>query len=545
MPEKANRPARFRWLKRLSLGSAVLVIALIVLRLIWGQVMQSRMDQLVQEIQATGDPILFEDLVQEPLSNPDNGAWYLKQALQNWPTVPGTAGIHIDDTDWYNDEGYGFNNSHPDPITDNPAYLQQCRPVLDLIHQAGTLNDADWGYRFQRPIFVNWLSASVSHYSDMRRLARLMEDAAQRAIDSGQPHLFMEIALANEILARHVQSRPNSLLAPLVGGSIRALNAHMIQRLLPMIDPESLRNGKTRDLAEKLMSQFIDDKVRHEALIDAFIAERYITYDVYQCVIEGIQVQDLIDSDIDELLYDTPGIKNFTRPQLMFTQHVMVKAHTLRIESLRQRRSYAELMTEEDRYIADTDENAWHYPLDYWSGAFASIFSTYNRVEAKLRMAAIALAIKLYEADHGRRPETLDQLVPHYLAEVPADPFDPKGGPIRYVPQGIVPTPDPDIANVLTEEQRSKLAIKPYALLYTVDRDGIDNGGGLHMSVFGHLEENYASDGEEGDIYFLLDASPKQLFTQEDVYDDAYWGEFGGFDHDEADVSSEFDPTEY
>ena len=41
------------------------------------------------------------------------------------------------------------------------------------------------------------------------------------------------------------------------------------------------------------------------------------------------------------------------------------------------------------------------------------------------RMAAIALAIRLYQLEHGRRPKTLDELVPAYLDAVPLDPFAP------------------------------------------------------------------------------------------------------------------------
>jgi hypothetical protein len=52
--------------------------------------------------------------------------------------------------------------------------------------------------------------------------------------------------------------------------------------------------------------------------------------------------------------------------------------------------------------------------------------------EADRRVAAIALAIRLYRADHLRWPSSLRELVPAYLREVPADPFSP-GAPIGYV----------------------------------------------------------------------------------------------------------------
>jgi hypothetical protein len=51
---------------------------------------------------------------------------------------------------------------------------------------------------------------------------------------------------------------------------------------------------------------------------------------------------------------------------------------------------------------------------------------------AQRRMAATALAMRLYELDHGQRPESLGELVPRYLPAVPEDPFVENGQTIRY-----------------------------------------------------------------------------------------------------------------
>ncbi len=73
----------------------------------------------------------------------------------------------------------------------------------------------------------------------------------------------------------------------------------------------------------------------------------------------------------------------------------------------------------------------------------------------------LLMAIELYRAEVGGLPGSLHDLVPHYLSEVPLDPFDPEGGLLRY---RIVDEPD--------ESGRSYL-------LYSVGRDGVDNGGHL------------------------------------------------------------------
>jgi hypothetical protein len=53
-----------------------------------------------------------------------------------------------------------------------------------------------------------------------------------------------------------------------------------------------------------------------------------------------------------------------------------------------------------------------------------------RRGVGNLRCAAVAVALERYRRDHGAWPDTLDALVPKYLAAVPKDPMD--GLPLRY-----------------------------------------------------------------------------------------------------------------
>jgi hypothetical protein len=69
------------------------------------------------------------------------------------------------------------------------------------------------------------------------------------------------------------------------------------------------------------------------------------------------------------------------------------------------------------------------------------------------RVAAVRLAIRLYEVDHGCLPRTLDELAPDYLQRIPADPMARDGHPLRYRS-----TPGSEA-------------------IYSVGHDGVDNGG--------------------------------------------------------------------
>jgi hypothetical protein len=73
------------------------------------------------------------------------------------------------------------------------------------------------------------------------------------------------------------------------------------------------------------------------------------------------------------------------------------------------------------------------------------------RVLTERRVAATALALRLYALDHvDKLPSTLNALVPTYLPSIPADPFAPDGRALSYRPA-------------------------PRPALYSVNQDGIDD----------------------------------------------------------------------
>ena len=60
----------------------------------------------------------------------------------------------------------------------------------------------------------------------------------------------------------------------------------------------------------------------------------------------------------------------------------------------------------------------------------APIIVKYCRRSAELRATAVVLALRQYQQAEQHSPQTLQDLVPKYLSEVPVDPFD--GKPLRY-----------------------------------------------------------------------------------------------------------------
>ncbi|MFK7788514.1 MAG: hypothetical protein AB8C95_03330, partial [Phycisphaeraceae bacterium] len=432
----APHPKRYWWLKRLSLAALAIVVLLVGLRLVWGQRVQAKLDQAVAEIQSKDEPILFEDLVYEPLPDTENGAWYLTQALNSWPSIPGQPGVTIHDTDWYL-EGEEY-SEYDDPITDNAAYLASCRSVFDLLRQSDQAKRSAYGSGPTRPLFHMLLP----QLGNNRSLARYVDDAAKRGLKVGDTELVFETMLIQHAIARHSLGEPTVLIDSLVAISIMAMSRDFIEHALPQIDTADLREGLARELAKEVIQRLTDGMTR-ESMIKGFIGERAAMYDLYECMIDGTATASgLVGFGTPiEWVIDTPGLSHAYRPALKNAQLLTTNFYTAAIESLRNETAHNGL----DADTAKLEQEAYDHPVLYpMAGmllpANGAAMRTLDRSEALLHCAAIAIAIKLYEADHGKRPDTLDQLVPDYLPAIPKDPFSKTGEPIGYNPGGVVPS---------------------------------------------------------------------------------------------------------
>lgn len=511
-----THPKRFYWLKRFAIAGLVLLVLLIGLRLAWGQRVQSRLDQAIADIHAKGEPIQMADFAFEPLDDADNGAWYLAQALQQWPTLPGTPGQRITDTDWHNEgEEAGFT----DPITDNAAYLATCQPVLDLIRQAAACEEADWDVQLVRP---TW-DILLPHLGEMRELMRLVDDVAERALHVGDTQLTLEAILLQQAIARHVTRRNISLIEYLVGLSIVQTSSERIERCLPHLNPADLREGESRALANELIQQYTDDFFS-ENMIRSMVGERVSNHDLYEGVIDGtFSASDIFGyGDPMEWMIDTPGTRQAIMPAIKNEQLLTTQALTDMIEGLKSNVPGKQIEQIDEAINDKLNSNSLLYPLNgAMFGVYGRVYYYNQRNQAFRHCAAVAIAIKLYEADQGQRPDTLAQLVPEYLPAIPTDPFSPTGEPIKYKPAGIIP--GIDSVYRLTGEQVTELkrrVIRPYPIVYSIGMDNQDSFGQfMIVSELGELNDTRWSNTEDvdADIWFMLDAWPEAIFAESDL----------------------------
>lgn len=111
----------------------------------------------------------------------------------------------------------------------------------------------------------------------------------------------------------------------------------------------------------------------------------------------------------------------------------------MRLRELDQRREPWENRLAVQRAIEDNSgwERRLHRILIDWSG---EEFRKWERIEewrriAQLRMLIIKLALHAYKLEHNRLPDSLEELIPLYMPEMPIDPFD--GERMRYRRNGV------------------------------------------------------------------------------------------------------------
>ena len=126
-------------------------------------------------------------------------------------------------------------------------------------------------------------------------------------------------------------------------------------------------------------------------------------------------------------------------------------------------------------------------PFSGFVGGGRGVLVLFYKELAARRMAAVALAMRLYEIDHGRRPERLVELVPQYLPAVPADPFVAGGKrAISYLPGAKRPR------------------------LYCIGTDGEDDGG-----KYSDKPDEYVDREKYDLLLFLNGGRPGQRPTKE------------------------------
>ena len=113
----------------------------------------------------------------------------------------------------------------------------------------------------------------------------------------------------------------------------------------------------------------------------------------------------------------------------------------------------SQIVTETDHWLSQHEPNPSKMPLSaLLIGAQKAYIEKAGFSETMLQMVITAVAIKRYQIQNKRMPDSLSQLIPAFLKQIPKDPLD--GQPLRY-----------------------KINSDGRMLLYSIGKDYVDDGG--------------------------------------------------------------------
>lgn len=457
LPPVIDPPPRWRMAKRVTFVALLWVLFLVGVRVWWGWYAERQLNAAIEHYRALGQPVTKEDFLaaMPDLSDEENAAYYLKKAYEAfvpWELVFDTTSLDtgaVPRRPSANDEA--ALREHERLIA---RFLEANRGTLENAHAAAMRSDADWDLKLVYPLYVTTAIPNTQPATDV---ARLLDLAARHAhLQARDEEALSHVhALVSE--ARIIVDNYPTLIMMLESLTVDWLACEAVECIAPELriasqgSPSPRLENATRNQVRELVSMLLDDD---------FVRSRweYALRSEHMTIIDGVSTIWTGQAWCDWWLTAFVGPAG-----KLDGIRVLEFYHTL--ERAGSSDNYADAQKRWPVIVSQ--------PMNYGPAAYLARFVSQmgfsagglTRIQyrslAFRRMAAIALALRIYEIDHGERPSELAALAPDYLDAIPPDPFDPDGGPLRYAPAATPPT------------------------LYSVGEDGVDDGGAYGVAVDG------------------------------------------------------------
>ena len=469
-------PPRYWWLKRILLVGGIFAVGLIGLRIWWGCEAERRLQAAIDKYRAAGQPVLLEDFAVEPIPDEDNAAHFLTQAAAKL-TQPADVRFSV--------ENFLKDRQLLTDQADQLAQLIQAnQETLDLIRTARSKTAVDWKIKLASPM-INLLVPMLSPQRQMAKLTSLM---ARYHHQAGNDAAAIE-SLRDTLAIGNYTARGNpTLIAHLVRVAIEALAIYEIESIAPTLrvvesPAQEHTNGQnaTRAQVQALISELLEEESLRRGWVWSMYGERLMQLDATQCILQGRinPIGQGMVAGTSTLQGQVIGL--ILGPAWKLDAIRMMK-HTTDITEAGAAPNWPVAQTLQPTLpepYSGVDTVVRTMSLILIPSLERSVLLQFRAYTIR-RMAATALAIRLYEIDHGHRPATLSELVPEYLMAVPRDPFAADEREIGYASNAETP------------------------VLYSVGPNGVDEGGSIGFKSSGWL------DWEAKDIPFFLNGDRPQ-----------------------------------
>jgi hypothetical protein len=374
----------------------------------------------IQDLRAAGERVLPGDFVPRDVDPRDNAA----------PDLTAAATI-IDD----GSEEAASISWAPTTMPVNPRawpYLARAvawfEPALQRIEKARQRPACEWRHNFKSPVFYHM---TVPELNNMSALSTLAGAAAMVEHYQGRDDRVALRFRQALYLAETCEATP----APVAHRVALGINFSALDRT-ECLAPH-LRIGKGG--AE--VGEAAPADVR--ALIDALLDERSVDRGFRMCV-DSQRMYDLNMVDTFVRAPDTelhPIARYVTEPFFDIKARRLLERASRAVTAVRGTTAWPTVASRLDSVERmDVDSNGKPFGADCVP-YFRRVAREHFSVLTDRRLAATALAIRLYQLDHaGERPHRIDDLVPGYIPAVPLDAMAADGRRIGYLPSGDRPS---------------------------------------------------------------------------------------------------------
>ncbi|HNO80565.1 MAG TPA: hypothetical protein PKN33_21160 [Phycisphaerae bacterium] len=434
---------------------------------LWGSatlIAQHRLNMLLATYRAAGEPVHTEDFdTHKDIPDDGNAANYYLQAEEAY-IWPASLPIELSDFDLIRAARSDNPNSYADEIG---RFISTNAVTLELLEKGANCDRAEWQGMFADPLSSSGLDKALA----ARSTGKLLSIAIRASHCRDRSKEMLDFLYAQARLAGHRTSIEGSVINHLVTTSITMLSCEAVEetgaKMADGIRMEDRAYCKKR--SRQIVAEFLNDVGYSNAFRSGLISERVVLLDLYEAIPSGKPIDGFFSGAPRSFIFLIyPTLISHCRRTLESVDQVVAASRFS---------TYPEVMSAIDHVSVPA---AW-WGIDRILPDYIASpeYDETMRVEytrlSRRRMAAIALSIHMYELENGRRPETLQELVPEYFETVPLDPFHEGDVPVKYLPSANPP------------------------VLYCIGPDGIDDGG-----LFGRRDgEN--EDSKNLDLLFFLD----------------------------------------
>ncbi|HEY7119114.1 MAG TPA: hypothetical protein VH475_21165 [Tepidisphaeraceae bacterium] len=433
-PDERATPRRRRFvgLWRGLKVAGVALLVLLALRLVWGYRVNRQIEARLAEYRARGEPWEARQFEGPAIPDDQNAAVALRRAaakIVDPPaesyvegltlTDPGTpaqqevarkwvsdnrealglaeAALKLDRVNWTTD------GAHDDPM----AALQEIGPAMSVAYLLLTASTVEFRQG-------DWARA-LEHAAQVLKVSRTMID---------EPWWFLQ----------HQRHRLESRAAEQIEG---------------IVSPSVSGPPGTPAEVRQIIARLLDEAPDREAIVRCLYAERARAAEIYRSIAEGH-----FDKSFFRYRWAAPGpLGRFglccIAPYIHRREVTEMDYYTALIPAVREpdarsmsaRLPAAPPLNAPPRWTGFYGADA----LDQWLGSGSNLnqgLGTVYFALADRRRAALLLAARLYQSEHGGQPPTEDhQLVPNYIDHFPGDPIG--GGTTLPLRRGVVPASRP------------------------------------------------------------------------------------------------------